>query len=49
MKINLKKLLASAVKVVKNNPEIALMVVGAVAPKAAAKLVKVAAIVKAVK
>jgi hypothetical protein len=36
-------------KVVKENHEIALMVAGAVAPKLAAKAVKVAAVVKAAK
>jgi hypothetical protein len=48
MKINLGKLLKGAVRAVKNNPELALMVVGAVAPKLAGKAAKVAAAAKAV-
>ena len=41
------KLFAYAVRVVKANPEIALMVVGAVAPKLAKHAIKAAAVVKA--
>lgn len=37
MKINLNKLLGSIVKKAKENPELALVVVGLVAPKVAAK------------
>jgi hypothetical protein len=51
--MNLSKMLKGAVRVVKNNPEIALMVAGAVAPKvvakAAPKIAKAVAAVKVVK
>lgn len=47
--MNLGRLLDKAVAVVKKNPELALLVVGALAPKAAAKVVATVAKVKAAK
>lgn len=43
MKLNIGKLLKKAVRTVKANPEIAVIAVGLVAPKAAAKIASVAA------
>jgi hypothetical protein len=47
--MNLGKLLKGAAKFVKANPEIALVVAGAIAPKLVAKGVRIAAKVKAAK